>query len=173
MVDLAGINHLFCYVQRRDIERCTTNWPLPPHARCYMQHRNHATFLLHATLIFCPAIGQYTTRPYLSYYYSITILKKWHPYPFRHRIWLYDRHPTHYVPLTSPDRWAVVGDSEEQPGNVRLPLKEGILSHGDWMKASILIKSFRDGDVWSVERLLNRSFWRVGNWWWWVSNKIN
>jgi hypothetical protein len=33
----------------------------------------------------------------------------------------------------------VVGDSEEEPGNVRLLLKEGNLSHGDWMKANILI----------------------------------
>jgi hypothetical protein len=40
---------------------------------CYMQHRNHATLLLHATLIFLSAIGQYTTHPDLSSRYAVTI----------------------------------------------------------------------------------------------------
>ena len=43
---------------------------------CYMQHRNHATLLLHATLIFLPAIGQYTTHPDLSSRYTVTIWNK-------------------------------------------------------------------------------------------------
>ena len=39
---------------------------------CCMQQRIHATFLLHATLIFEPTIGRYTTLPdVISRYYVI------------------------------------------------------------------------------------------------------
>ena len=44
---------------------------------------------------------------------------------------MFDRHPAHYLPITGPDRLAVVGDSEEEPGNVGLLLKEGNLSCGE------------------------------------------
>ena len=43
----------------------------------------------------------------------------------------------------------MVGDTVEEQGNVRLLLEEGNLSHGDWMKASILIID----DGWGIDIL--------------------
>jgi hypothetical protein len=43
---------------------------------CYMQRRNHATLLLHATLIFPHTIGRYTTHPDVSFPYACTIWNK-------------------------------------------------------------------------------------------------
>ena len=40
---------------------------LPVSPVCYMQHRNPATLMLHATLIFLPGIGQYPTYSRLKF----------------------------------------------------------------------------------------------------------
>jgi two-component system response regulator HydG len=52
---------------------------------------------------------------------------------------MFDRHPTLRLSITGPARRAVFGESEEGPGNVGLLLKEGNLSHGEWMKVNILV----------------------------------
>ena len=40
--------------------------------KCYMQHRNHATLPLHATLIFSPVIDQHPIHLDLSFRYPVT-----------------------------------------------------------------------------------------------------
>jgi hypothetical protein len=56
----------------------------------------------------------------------------------------------------------------------RIAVKIKIVAPGDFVeiarnnaivgdRLSALEKSFRDADVWSMERLLTRPFWRVGN----------
>jgi two-component system, NtrC family, response regulator HydG len=48
----------------------------------------------------------------------------------------------------------VVGDSEEEPGNVGLHLKEGNLSYGEWMKANILVIDTEESIRFSFGRIL-------------------
>jgi two-component system, NtrC family, response regulator HydG len=49
---------------------------------------------------------------------------------------------------------AVVGDSEEEPGNVGLLLKEGNLSYGDRMRANILVIDDEESIRFSFGRFL-------------------
>jgi two-component system, NtrC family, response regulator HydG len=48
----------------------------------------------------------------------------------------------------------VVGDSEEEPGNVGLLLKEGNLSYGEWMKVNILVIDNEESIRFSFSRFL-------------------
>ena len=48
----------------------------------------------------------------------------------------------------------MVGDSEEEPGNVGLLLKEGNLSYGEWMKANILVIDNEESIRFSFSRFL-------------------
>jgi two-component system response regulator HydG len=52
---------------------------------------------------------------------------------------MYHHHATHFLPITGPDRCAVVGDCEEERGNTGLLLKEENLSRGEWMEMNILV----------------------------------
>ena len=48
----------------------------------------------------------------------------------------------------------MVGDSEEEPGNVGLLLKEGNLSYGEWMKVNILVIDNEESIRFSFSRFL-------------------
>jgi len=48
----------------------------------------------------------------------------------------------------------VVGDSEEEPGNVGLLLEEGNLSQGEWMKVNILLVDNEESIRFSFSRFL-------------------
>ena len=48
----------------------------------------------------------------------------------------------------------MVGDFEEESGNVGLPLEEGSLSHGDWMRVNILVIDDEESIRFSFSRFL-------------------
>jgi len=55
----------------------------------------------------------------------------------------------------------VVGDFEEESGNVGLPLEEGSLSHGDWMRVNILVIDDEESIRFSFSRFLTAEGYNV------------